>query len=118
MDDLYGIDLKGVEYPLIRLPKSHAHLIGETAHIFDIDNNGKPLLVISLDKDFNGDIKIVQSSPHSDLETRLKTLEKQMESLEKLLHTTGSSYRKPKEQNCGGPGEIRTHDPRRVKAMS
>ncbi|AKB85416.1 hypothetical protein [Methanococcoides methylutens] len=87
---------KDTTYPLIRLPKSYSHLIGETAHFFEIDNNGTPLLVISLDEDFDGNIKIVQSTP-SDLETRLESLEKQMKLLEKSLQTTGSSPRKPKE---------------------
>ncbi len=109
---------KDTIYPLIRLPKSHSHLIGETAHIFEIDNKGSPLFVISLDEEFHGDIEVIQPNNQTDLESRLSALEKQVKSLEKSLQTTGFSSRKAKEQDCGGPDEIRTHDPRRVKAMS
>ncbi|NPE28625.1 hypothetical protein HNV12_11780 [Methanococcoides sp. SA1] len=91
---------QNIEYPLIRLPQSHAHLAGETAHIFEIDNNGKPLFVISLDEDFDGNIEVIQPNTNSNLETRLNSLEKQLKSLEKSLSGSkkqSSSTRNSKE---------------------
>ena len=134
---------KNIEYPLLRLPQSHADLVGETAHIFKIENNGKPLFVISLDEDFTPALEVIQ--PTSDIESRLKSVEKQLLALQKsqpiepenpiiqdditLASNNIDSTKKqqeiepkPKSEevvlNCGGPDEIRTHDPRRVKAMS
>ncbi len=100
---------KGVVYPLIRLPQSEAHIIGETAHIFETEYNGKPLYVISLDEDFDGDIKVVQPGEKSELELRVEALEKE--------GYKGSKSEK-KDLKGNGPAEIRTQDPRRVKAMS
>ncbi|MCM1986995.1 hypothetical protein [Methanococcoides seepicolus] len=95
---------KNIEYPLLRLPQSHAHLAGDTAHIFEIDNNGKPLFVISLDEDFDGNIKVIQQNTNSDTENRLNYLESRIKSLEKSLEKSltesqkqSSSTRKPKE---------------------
>lgn len=95
-----GCPKKDIEYPLIRLPKSHAHLAGETAHIFEIDNNGKPLFVISLDEDFDGNIKVIQPNINSETENRLNYLESRIESLEKSLSESkkqSSSTRNSKE---------------------
>ncbi len=100
---------KNIEYPLIRLPQSHAHLAGETAHIFEIDNNGKSLFLISLDEDFDGNV-VVQPNTNSYLETRLSALEQRIIELEK---PPCSESEKP-----DGPGEIRTPDLCRVKATS
>ena len=134
---------KNIEYPLLRLPQSHANLVGETAHIFKIDNNGKPLFVISLDEDFTPALEVIQ--PTSDIESRVKSLEKQLSLLQKptpiepenpstqgdINHSTNNMDDTKKQQKSeekslpaeaedvfGGPDEIRTHDPRRVKAMS
>ncbi len=93
-----------IVYPLIRLPQSYAHLAGEDAHIFKTEHNGKPLFVVSLDADFEGNVEVVQQS---DLESRLETLENKMILVIKSL-----------AKECGGPAEVRTPDPRRVKAMS
>ncbi len=109
---------KDITYPMVRLPQSHSHLAGETAYIFEIDNNGSPLFIISLDKEFDGNIQVVQPTDNSDLETRLETLEKQMKSLQKSIQTQSSSSRKSSENEHNGPEEIRTPDSRRVKAMS
>lgn len=134
---------KNIEYPLLRLPQSHADLVGETAHIFKIENNGKPLFVISLDEDITPALEVIQ--PKSDIESRVKSLEKQLSLLQKptsiepenpstqgdISHSSNNmddtkKHQKPEEKSLpaeaedvfGGPDEIRTHDPRRVKAMS
>ena len=51
---------------------------GEVAHIFKTEYNGKPLYLISLDEEFNGEIKVVQPEVKSDLEARVEALEKKV----------------------------------------
>jgi hypothetical protein len=88
------------------LPQSEVNIARETAYVFKTDYNGKPLYLISLDEEFNGEIKVVQPEVKSDLEARVEALEK------KVFKTSNS------ENEFSGPAEIRTQDPRRVKAMS
>jgi hypothetical protein len=98
-----------ISYPLIRLPQSEVDISGETAFIFKTEYNGKPVYIISLDEEFNGELKVVQPEAKSDLVIRLEALEKK---LNKHLELEN------KGDNSSGPAEIRTQDPRRVKAMS
>lgn len=98
-----------VVYPMVRLPQSHAHLAGEVAYVFESEHNGKPLFLITLDEDFDGNA-VVQPSTSSDVETRLSALEQKIIELEK---PPCSDSEKP-----DGPGEIRTPDLCRVKATS
>ena len=67
--------------------------------------NGKPVYVISLDEDFNCELKVVQPEAKSDLEARLEALEKEV-------------FKASKSKKRSGPAEIRTQDLRRVKATS
>ena len=98
-----------ISYTLIRLPKSELSHVGETAHIFKTEYNGKSLYVISLDEEFDGNINVVQPEVKYDLETRVEALEKE-------VYKTSKS--KINNNKRSGPAEIRTQDPRRVKAMS
>jgi hypothetical protein len=41
-------------YPIVRLPQSEINLAGETAYVFKTEHNGKPVYVISLDEEFDG----------------------------------------------------------------
>ena len=52
----------------------------------------------------------IQPSSNSALESRVESLEKQLALLQKSIPA--------ESEKCDGPDEIRTHDPRRVKAMS
>jgi hypothetical protein len=63
-------------YSLVRLPQSEVSVAGETAYIFKTEYNGKPVYVISLDEEFNGELKVVQPEAKSDLEARVEALEK------------------------------------------
>ena len=67
-----------ITYPLLRLPQSEVNITGEVAHIFKTEYNGKPLYVISLDEEFNGELKVAQPEVKSDLEARFETLEKEV----------------------------------------
>jgi hypothetical protein len=96
-------------YHLVRLPQSEVNLTGETAYVFKTEYNGKPLYIISLEEEFNGELKVVQPEVKNDLEARV-------EQLEKKLNTHLES--KNEDEIGSGPAEIRTQDPRRVKAMS
>lgn len=58
----------------VRLPKSEADIAGEYAYIFKTKSNYKPLYVISLDENFNGDIKVIQPEEQSSLESRLEVV--------------------------------------------
>ena len=93
-------------YPLIRLPQSEVNMAGETAYVFKTEHNGKPVYIISLEEDLNCELKVAQPEAKSDLEARLEALEKE------VFKTSNS------EKEFSGPAEIRTQDPRRVKAMS
>lgn len=98
-----------ITYPLVRLPQSEVNFAGETAYVFKTEYNGKPVYVISLDEEFNGELKVTQPESKPDLELRIEALEKEVSKACK-------SEIKDKRRN--GPAEIRTQDPRRVKAMS
>ena len=67
------------------------------------------MYVISLDEEFNAELKVTQSEAKSDLELRI-------EALENKINKHLESENKYDKEN--GPAEIRTQDPRRVKAMS
>ena len=98
-----------ISYPLIRLPQSEINVAGQTAYVFKTESNGKPVYVISFDEEINGELKVVQPEVRTNLESRVEQLEKQLYA---LLES------KNKGENRSGPAEIRTQDPRRVKAMS
>ena len=98
-----------IAYPLVRLPQSEIDLVGETAHIFKTEYNGKPVYVIALEEDLDCELKVTQLEIKSNLEIRI-------EALEKKLNKHLESENKDNKEN--GPAEIRTQDPRRVKAMS
>ena len=98
-----------ISYTLIRLPQSELDHVGETGHIFKTEYNGKPLYVISLDEEFDGKISVIQPESKPDLELRVEALEKE-------VYKTSKPENKDNKES--GPAEIRTQDPRRVKAMS
>ena len=98
-----------ITYPLIRLPQSEIDLAGETAHIFKTEYNGKPVYVIALEEGLDCELKVTQLGIKPNLESRVEVLEKK-------LNTFLKSENKENKEN--GPAEIRTQDPRRVKAMS
>ena len=100
-----------ISYPLVRLPSSHAHLVGEQAHVFEAEVNGKTLFIVSTDEDFTKDSVVVQPKGEFDLESRLESIEKQLSILQK-------STSEESENKHDGPGEIRTPDLCRVKATS
>ncbi len=98
-----------ITYPLLRLPQSEINLAGETAHIFKTEYNGKPVYLIALEEELNCELKVTQPEVKSDLEARIEALEKKF-----YTHLESEN----KEETESGPAEIRTQDPRRVKAMS
>jgi hypothetical protein len=65
--------------------------------------------VISLDEEFNGELKVAQPEVKSDLELRVESLEKEVYK---------ASKSKKRHEDGSGPAEIRTQDLRRVKATS
>ncbi len=95
-----------ISYPMMRLPSSHAHLIGEQAHVFEAEIDGKTVFIMSTDGDFDENSIVVQPKSDFDLESRFESLEKRL--LERL----------ESQKNQDGPGEIRIRDLRRVKATS
>ncbi len=97
-------------YPLVRLPKSETDIAGENVYIFKTEYNSKPVYVISLDEEFDGELKVIKPMSNKTLEDRVEMLEKQFMSLQKQPSAEADVL--------SGPAEIRTQDPRRVKAMS
>ena len=70
-----------ISYPLIRLPQSEINIAGETAYVFKTEFNGKPVYVVSLDEEFNGELKVTQPETKPDLEARIEALEKKLYTL-------------------------------------
>ena len=93
----------------MRLPQSEVNVAGETVYVFKTEYNGKPVYVISLDEEFNGELKVTQPEVKSDLELRVEALEKEVYK---------ASKSKKRHEDGSGPAEIRTQDLRRVKATS
>ena len=99
-----------ITYSLVRFPKSETAIAGETVHIFKTQYNGKPVYVISLDEEFDAELQVTQPQNTRSLESRVESLEKQLSLLQRSISE--------KSEFKDGPAEIRTQDPRRVKAMS
>ena len=109
-------------YPLVRLPETHLDLAGDTVHIYETYYKSKRMFVLAPDDGFDGEItqpldnstetivqllqNITQSPINSELESRVNVLEEKLEQIFAAL------------EKLSGPEEIRTPDPRRVKAMS
>lgn len=109
-------------YPLVRFPETHLDLAGDTVHIYETYYKGRRMFLLAPDDGFDGEItqtsgnsaetivqllkNITQSSNNSDLESRVNVIEQKLETILEALKTDN------------GPEEIRTPDPRRVKAMS
>lgn len=51
-----------ITYSLVRLPKSETAILGEIVHIFKTEYNGKPVYVISLDEEFDGELEVIKPS--------------------------------------------------------
>jgi hypothetical protein len=67
-----------ITYPLVRLPQSEVNLAGETAYVFKTEYDGKPVYVISLEEDFECELKVVQPETKIDLEARIEALENEV----------------------------------------
>ena len=67
-----------IVYPLVRLPSSCAHLVGEQAHVFETEINGKTLFIVSTDEDFDEDSIVVQPKREYDIESRLERIEREL----------------------------------------
>ncbi len=85
-----------ITYPLVRLPSSCAHLIGEQAHVFETEINGKTVFIVSTDEDFNEDSIVVQPKREVDIESRLERIEKQLG----ITHETVTEERPDRECGC------------------
>ena len=91
-------------YPSIWLPKEYGAVIRKNAEIIPTSHEGKQAFLVVVDHES------LNSESVSPLEQRVEALEEQL----KIIKETA-----PEEViESGGPDEIRTHDPRRVKAMS
>ncbi len=100
-------------YPVIRLPREFASLAGETAEIYQTEQKGKLTFVVAVGKSVG---KLCANQGRSQLEERLFALEKEISELKKSLSLNeGVSLHK---NETDGPGVIRTHDLRHVKATS
>ncbi|WP_406660584.1 integrase [Methanolobus sp. ZRKC3] len=89
------------------MPQSYAALIGDNAHVFETEYNGKPLFLVSLDEDIDENL-VVQPAAQATLESRFEAVEKQLSLLQKSLSEES-------QNKSNGPAESRTPDLRRVK---
>ncbi len=91
-------------YPSIRLPREYGEIIGNNAEVIPTSHEGKQAFLVVLDHES------LNSESKSPLEVRLEAVENKLNNLEKTISED--------DKKSGGPAEIRTQDPRRVKAMS
>ena len=118
-------------YPQIRLPQRYNDVIGETAHIFETENNGEQAFLIVVGKDdkiepvameigqkvLKPDSKIAQPETETSIESRLSALESKIDKLIEL-NFQNNELSNNKSLKNDGLDRIRTGDLRRVKAMS
>ena len=118
-----------VIYPQIRLPQRYNDVIGETAHIFETEYEGKRaffILTIELDereskffklgkKVLKPEHKVLKPNPENEVEYRLSALESKIDELIEL-NSQNNELLEAKKPKKDGLEEIRTPDLRRVKA--
>jgi hypothetical protein len=60
----------GGTYPQLRLPKTHSHLVGKTAHLFEIIKDGQTTFLISTDDGLNQSTEGLNQSEAAKLPKR------------------------------------------------
>ena len=60
----------GGKYPQLRLPKTHAHLIGKKAHLFEITKDGQTAFLISTTEGLNQSAEGLNQSEEAKLPKR------------------------------------------------
>ena len=111
-------------YPLIRLPQRYKTIIGKTAHIYESSEEGQRAIVLVFDeaesKETENNEKVIQPvikpNGESDFSARIAALEEEIRQLRTLIEKEARLTSNIKKTD--GLGVIRTHDLRRVKAMS
>ncbi|MGZ4904867.1 MAG: hypothetical protein ACXV5I_08660 [Halobacteriota archaeon] len=116
-----------IVYPLIRLPKSCVDEIGKAASIFETQCGSGRALLVMFGETADGcegiqpasEViqllpKVIQPDESNCLKSRVLELEKEIRELKRLLLLNESDSLQKTKKN--GPGVIRTHDLRHVKA--
>jgi hypothetical protein len=112
-----------VKYPMIRLPQEYFQIIGQRAHIYETDHDGRPAFLgvpygeESAHSIAESKLQVAKPSLETDIKNSLFALELEVKELRSfLLANQGDSIRNTQKTN--GLGRIRTGDLRRVKATS
>jgi hypothetical protein len=86
-----------VKYPIIRLPQEYVEIIGQRAHIYKTDHDGRPAFLVVPYTPDSGQLtaesksRVSKLSLETDTEARLSALELQIAELKSLLLTKRKS---------------------------
>lgn len=62
---------------MVRLPQSYSEIIGENAHVYEVESNGKRMFLISFDETVDKNL-FVPPNTQLTLEERLERIEKHL----------------------------------------
>jgi hypothetical protein len=108
-----------ITYPLIRLPQRYKTIIGKTAHIYELSEEGQKNIVLVFDEtetQENVIQPVIKQNAESDFSARIEVLEEEIRDLRTLIEK--EAYLTSNIQKTNGLGRIRTGDLRHVKATS
>jgi hypothetical protein len=88
-------------YPIIRLPRKFVPVIGARAHIYQVDNNGKPASFITVDKSVD---KFCTDSESNNIESRLTALESSINEIKNLLFQSNHIFNSQSIKEVEGKG--------------
>jgi hypothetical protein len=94
-------------YPVIRLPREFAGIVGCTACVYQMQNDGKLMFLITVEDKVD---KSCATSPCLEDEDRINNLEKRINGLERSIFSNKDNItsENEKERKSKAEGEIRT----------
>ncbi len=104
-------------YPLIRLPQQCAEVIGETAHIFQMEHEGEKAFLILLKSNETTKRKVIKefikSKPEIDLKSHLITVESKIDEILTFLFNNQDLMDDKSPKGTHKKGRGRDSNPRR-----
>ena len=106
-------------YPLIRLPQNYKSIIGKTAHMYELSDEGQTNIVLVFDETENQEkvIKpVIKQNAESDFSARISVLEEETRELRTLIEKETHFFTYIQKSDV--LARIRIGDLRRVKAQT
>jgi hypothetical protein len=108
------LSAKGIEYPQLRLPKSYAQAIGDTANIFETQYEGKQAFLIVTERSVSNNNIVLKNNQEvlkpefeSITDDRLSALESEISELKSSLLSNEATHDNESNKEKA-EGEIRT----------